>query len=160
ARRLDELRDAFADETARAVIAARGGYGLTRIAHAIGARCLRENPKWIVGFSDVTALHVAAHLARGASLHAHNPRGVGRADDAGRSEWIRALESREAPRRFEQLCVWRSGSARGPVFGGNLTVLFTCAAARRFVVPDGAILLIEDVAEAPYRVDRMLSALM
>jgi len=49
---LEELRAAFADESARAVIAARGGYGLTRIAHAVGTGCLRDAPKWIVGFSE------------------------------------------------------------------------------------------------------------
>jgi muramoyltetrapeptide carboxypeptidase len=58
--------------------------------------------------------------------------------------------------------VWvgRGGSTRGPAAGGNLTVLFTCAAARRLAFPDGAVLFIEDVGEAPYRVDRMLSALI
>jgi muramoyltetrapeptide carboxypeptidase len=160
ARRLDELRDAFADQSARAVVVARGGYGLTRIAHAIGARCLRDDPKWIVGFSDVTALHVEAQLAGIASLHAHNVAGLGRGDDAGRAEWIHALEHPGAPRRFERLSVWRGGANRGPIVGGNLTVLFTCAAARRLQFPDGAILFLEDVGEAPYRVDRMLSALI
>jgi muramoyltetrapeptide carboxypeptidase len=160
ARRLEELRAAFADERARAVIAARGGYGLTRIAHAVGAGCLRDAPKWIVGFSDITALHVEAQRAGIASLHAHNLAGLGRGDDAGRAEWIRALEYPEAPRRFDALTVWRSGRARGPVVGGNLTVLFTCAAAHRLAFPDGAVLFLEDVGEAPYRVDRMLSALI
>jgi muramoyltetrapeptide carboxypeptidase len=160
ARRLEELHAAFADREARAVIAARGGYGLTRIAHAIGAECLREDPKWIVGFSDVTALHVEAQRAGLASLHAHNVAGLGRSDQEGRKEWIRALEEPNEPRRFEGLTVWTGGSARGPIVGGNLTVLFTCAAAGRLSIPRGAIWFLEDVGEAPYRVDRMLSALI
>ena len=78
----------------------------------------------------------------------------------GRAEWIRALETPNASRRFEGLAAWQPGRACGPLVGGNLTVLFTCAAARRLAIPDGAILFLEDVGEAPYRVDRMLSALL
>lgn len=159
ARRLQELTDALADREARAVVAARGGYGLNRIAHRIGTACLRDEPKWIVGFSDITALHVEAQRAGVASLHAHNVAGLGRGDDSSRAEWIRALESPELLRRFEGLTAWQPGRARGLLAGGNLTVLFTCAAAGRLVLPEDAILFIEDVAEAPYRVDRMLSAL-
>jgi muramoyltetrapeptide carboxypeptidase len=160
ARRLAELTEALADAEARAVVAARGGYGLNRIAHRIGTACLRDEPKWIVGFSDITALHVEAQRAGIASLHAHNVAGLGRGDDLGRAEWIRALESPSAFRHFDAVSVWQPGRANGPLVGGNLTVLFTCAAAGRLVVPDGAVLFIEDVAEAPYRVDRMLSALV
>lgn len=160
ARRLGELMEALADREARAVVAARGGYGLNRIAHRIGTSCLRDEPKWIVGFSDITALHVEAQRAGIASLHAHNVAGLGRGDDLGRAGWIRALESPEGPRRFDALSAWQPGRACGPLVGGNLTVLFTCAAAGRLAVPDGAILFIEDVGEAPYRVDRMLSALL
>jgi muramoyltetrapeptide carboxypeptidase len=159
-RRLDELTEAFADRAARAVIAARGGYGLNRIAHRIGTACLRDEPRWVVGFSDVTALHVEMQRAGVASLHAHNLAGLGRGDQQGRAEWIRALEAPHELRSFEGLTAWRSGAARGPLAGGNLTVLFTCAAAGRLALPDDAILFIEDVGEAPYRVDRMMSALL
>jgi muramoyltetrapeptide carboxypeptidase len=160
ARRLSELTDALADREARAVVAARGGYGLNRIAHRIGTACLRDEPKWIVGFSDITALHVEAQRAGIASIHAHNVAGLGRGDDLGRAEWIRALENPHAFRRFDALSTWQPGRASGPLIGGNLTVLFTCAAAGRLAAPDGAILFIEDISEAPYRVDRMLSALV
>ncbi len=160
ARRLEELTEALADREARAVVATRGGYGLNRIAHRIGTACLRDEPKWLVGFSDITALHVEAQRAGVASLHAHNVAGLGRGDDLGRAEWIRALEDPRAPRRFDALVPWQPGRAHGPLVGGNLTVLFTCAAAGRLVIPDGAVLFVEDVAEAPYRVDRMLSALI
>jgi muramoyltetrapeptide carboxypeptidase len=159
-RRASELTEALGDGEARAVVAARGGYGLNRIAHRIGTACLRDEPKWIVGFSDITALHVEALRAGVVSLHAHNVAGLGRGDDLGRAEWIRALETPNASRRFEDLRVWQPGRACGPLVGGNLTVLFTCAAAGRLAIPDAAILFLEDVGEAPYRVDRMLSALL
>jgi muramoyltetrapeptide carboxypeptidase len=159
-RRLSELNGALRDPDARAIVATRGGYGLTRIAQAIDTRALRDHPKWVVGFSDVTALHVEAQRAGVASLHAHNVAGLGRGDFRARSRWLEALEHPEAPRHFAGLTKVRGGTASGSLSGGNLTVLFACAAARRLCIPRGSILLLEDVGEAPYRVDRMLSALL
>jgi muramoyltetrapeptide carboxypeptidase len=158
-RRLSELNAALRDPDARAVVATRGGYGLTRIAQAADTGALREHPKWLVGFSDVTALHVEAQRAGVASLHAHNVAGLGRGDAHARARWQEALEHPDAPRHFRGLTVLRTGRADGLVVGGNLTVLFTCAAAGRLWFPPGSILLLEDVGEAPYRVDRMLTAL-
>ena len=162
-RRLSELNEALRDPDARAVVATRGGYGLTRIAHAVDIGALRENPKWVVGFSDVTALHAEAHRAGVASLHAHNVAGLGRGDAHGRTRWLVALEHPDAFRRFTRadgLTPIRGGKAEGTAFGGNLTVLFSCAAAGRLVIPPGSVLLLEDVGEAPYRVDRMITALL
>jgi muramoyltetrapeptide carboxypeptidase len=159
-RRLSEFNEALRDPEARAIVAARGGYGSTRIAHAIDTQALRRHPKWIVGFSDITALHQEALRAGVASLHADNAAGLGRGDAHARARWILSLEQPLAPKTFPGLTVLRSGTAIGPLFGGNLTVLFTCAAAGRLVTPKGGILVLEDIGEAPYRVDRMLSALL
>jgi len=158
--RLAELNEALADPEARAIVATRGGYGLTRIAHAAHLAPLRDHPKWIVGFSDITALHVEVQRMGVASLHAHNVAGLGRGDDAARERWDRALTSPRAVQRYEGLSVIRGGAAEGPVVGGNLTVLFSCAAAGRLAFRPGSVLLLEDIGEAPYRVDRMLSALL
>jgi muramoyltetrapeptide carboxypeptidase len=158
--RLSELNLALRDPDARALVVARGGYGLTRIAHAIDTEALRRHPKWIVGFSDVTALHAEAQRAGVASLHAHNVAGLGRGDAHGRARWLEALERPTAPRHFGGLTIIRAGTAEGAIVGGNLTVLFTCAAAGRLRFPPGSILVVEDVGEAPYRVDRMLTALL
>lgn len=160
ARRRDELERAVAAPEVRAVVAARGGYGLTRITQAASLSRLAEDPKWIVGFSDVTALHVECARYGIASIHAHNCAGLGRGDALGRAALIDALEHPSRPRTFDALETWQGGSARGPLFGGNLTVLFTLAAAGRLFVPDGAVLFIEDVTESAYRLDRMLSALL
>lgn len=159
-RRLTELNGALRDSRVRAVVAARGGYGLTRIAHAIDLGALRSDPKWVVGFSDITALHMEASRAGVASIHADNVAGLGRGDQAARARFLSALEAPDAPARFEGLTTWRAGNATGPLAGGNLTVLFSCAASGRLWLPDGCVLLLEDIGEAPYRVDRMLSALV
>jgi muramoyltetrapeptide carboxypeptidase len=159
-RRLAELTLALSDPDTRAVLAARGGYGLARIVSAIGAAGFRERPVWIAGFSDITALHVEAQRAGVASLHADNVAGLGRGDIPARERFVAALEEPEAERRFDGLTCFRGGVASGPVMGGNLTLLFTAAASARLRVPPGAVLFIEDVGEAPYRVDRMLTALI
>lgn len=158
ARRRDELARAIAAPEVAAVIAARGGYGVTRIASDIDFSLLRSSPKWLVGFSDVTALHAEASAVGVASLHAHHAAGLGRGDAHARDAWLAALETPLAPRTLlgRPLC---PGKVRGPLVGGNLTVLFTCAVTGRLHLPEGAILALEDVTEASYRIDRMLSAL-
>src|SRR6185436_10919463 len=82
----------------------------------------------------------------------------GRGDAHARSAWLGALEAPLSPRTLAGQ-VLRAGKVRGPLWGGNLTVLFTCAVTGRLRLPPGAILAIEDVTEVSYRIDRMLSAL-
>jgi muramoyltetrapeptide carboxypeptidase len=84
---------------------------------------------------------------------------LGRGNQAARCLWLGALERPLAPRRFRGLSAWQSGTAAGPLFGGNLAVLHSCAAAGRLLIPEGSVLLLEDVGERPYRVDRMLTDL-
>ncbi len=159
-RRRAELNAALADPDLAAIIAARGGYGLSRIALDLDLRALLDHPKWLVGFSDVTVLHVEAARMGVATMHAHNAAGLGRGDAHARSDWIAALEAPHTERCFEGLSVWRAGSAVGPLFGGNLTLLFSCAAAGRLAPPPGAVWVIEDVTETAYRLDRMLTGLI
>jgi muramoyltetrapeptide carboxypeptidase len=113
----------------------------------------------MVGFSDVTALHVEISRLGMASMHAHHVAGLGRADAHAREQWLEALEQPHIPRVFRGLRVLHSGSARGPLMGGNLSLLFTCAAAGRLRLPARCVLVIEEVSESSYRIDRMLSAL-
>jgi muramoyltetrapeptide carboxypeptidase len=101
---------------------------------------------------------VEAQAAGLASLHAHHAAGLGRGDFHARQRWLQALEAPLLARELRGSALV-AGRARGPLFGGNLTVLFTCAVTGRLHIPDGALLAIEDVTEASYRIDRMLSAL-
>jgi muramoyltetrapeptide carboxypeptidase len=160
ARRLGELNHALSDPALGAIVAARGGYGLTRIAHLANYDALLRHPKWIVGFSDITALHVEASSLGIASLHGPNAAGLGRSDAWTRERFIRALEQPNAQSVYEGLETVRPGVASGRLAGGNLTLLFTCQATGRLRLPRGCILVIEDVTEASYRIDRMLSALL
>jgi muramoyltetrapeptide carboxypeptidase len=160
-RRRDELALALADPEAKAIVVARGGYGALRILAGLPWEELRRRPRWIVGFSDVTALHAMAWNHAVASVHGPNVTGLGRAQasPAVRASWLAALERPRASRRWRGLSVVRSGRARGVLVGGNLSLLYAMAAAGCLIVPKGAIVALEDVNEAPYRIDRMLTAL-
>jgi muramoyltetrapeptide carboxypeptidase len=160
ARRAGELARAMCDPDVKAIVAARGGYGAMRVLDALPWGELARRPKWLVGFSDVTALHVAAWNAGLASVHAPNVTGLGGdVRPALRAAWLAALERPSAPRAWRGLRVVHAGRGAGPIVGGNLALLHAMAAAGRLAVPEGAVLALEDVTEAPYRVDRMLTSL-
>ena len=158
-RRLAELNDALRDPWARAIVVARGGHGLARIVHRADIDAALAYPKWVAGFSDATLLHAELGRAGIASLHAPNATGLGRGDHAARQQFIEALEHPLQERHYRDLRAWAPGRAEGPLAGGNLTMLFTWAAAGRLRLPRGCILLLEDVTELAYRLDRMLTAL-
>jgi muramoyltetrapeptide carboxypeptidase len=158
-RRLDELNEALRDPDARAVVAIRGGYGATRICHDADFSALATHPKWCVGFSDFTALHLELARLGIASLHAANVTGLGRSDAETRADWRAAVEHPLAPRVFRGLEALSAGNAAGVLAGGNLSLLFTAAASGRLVLPEPCVLFFEEVNEAPYRIDRMLTAL-
>jgi len=159
ARRREELDAALANPSVAAIIAARGGYGANRFAHEVRWDALRENPKWIVGFSDVTALHLEAARVGVASIHGCHVTSLGRSDARARESLRRVLEAPAAERRFERLQIVVPGEAEGVLYGGNVALLQACAAAGRLHVPAGAVLFLEDVTERPYRIDRMLTTL-
>ena len=165
ARRAGELASAMVHPEVEAIVCARGGYGAMRILDALPWATFAARPRWIAGFSDVTALHLTAASHGVCSLHAMNVTGLGRKITAQeRQTLIHALEGQPlAP--WEGLQLLHAGTrathprARGPLFGGNLTLVASMAAAGRLAVPEGAIVLLEDVTERPYRIDRMLTAL-
>lgn len=157
--RLRELQGALDDPDVKAVLVARGGYGLARILPRLDLRGFEARPKWLVGFSDVTALHSILSQRGIASLHGANGTTLARATDDEVDELNQLLEGADA-QSFSALSPVVGGSAEGPLFGGNLTVLFAEAVSGRLRIPAGSILLLEDVTETSYRIDRMLTALL
>jgi muramoyltetrapeptide carboxypeptidase len=158
--RANDLARAMIDPAVSAIVCSRGGYGAMRIVDKLPWNVFARAPKWIVGFSDVTALHAMANAHGIASIHGPNVTGLGRPiTPVDRQALIDTLERAKVPRRWSGLTVLSRGRARGPLVGGNLSVVCAMAAAGRFVVPEGAILTLEDVTERPYRIDRMLTSL-
>jgi len=160
-RRAAELAAAMVDPEVGAIVCARGGYGAMRIVDRLPWNAFVASPKWIVGFSDVTALHTLA-TARGiASVHAPNVTGLGRAITAAeRATLLDALERPTRAETWDGLSALVPGDVEGPVVGGNLALLQAMAAGGRLSLPPGAILVLEDVTERPYRIDRLLTSLV
>ena len=159
-RRTEELVTALLDPEVRAIVVARGGYGALRIIEGLPWQEFVKSPKWIVGFSDTTALHAMAWQLGIASVHGPNVIGLGRDVTASRrANWLASLERPMARRVWRGLRILRQGRAHGPIVGGNLSLLHAMAAAGRLVIPQGAVVAVEDVTESPYRVDRMLTSL-
>jgi muramoyltetrapeptide carboxypeptidase len=163
ARRTSELAGAMVDPEVSAILCARGGYGAMRIVDGLPWSAFSAAPKWLVGFSDVTALHVMANARGICTLHGPNVTGLGRTITAAeRLSLLDALEGKAAApwTGLEVVHASRGAvAARGPLVGGNLSLLLAMAAAGRLALPSGAILAIEDVTERPYRIDRMVTAL-
>jgi muramoyltetrapeptide carboxypeptidase len=169
ARRAEEWREAVADPEARAIFCARGGYGAMRILPAVDPAPLLDRPKAVVGFSDVTAVHAVLNRAGLATVHGPVVTQLGRApDDAVRH--LEALLFEDPPRPGAWgvpapgagLVAERTvspGRASGPLLGGTLTLLAHLAGTPYAPRLDGAILLLEDVGERPYRIDRCLTQL-
>ena len=169
ARRAEEWREAVSDPEARAIFCARGGYGAMRILPSIDPAPLLARPKAVVGFSDVTAIHAALNRAGLATVHGPVVTQLGRApEDAVRH--LEALLFEDPPRPgawdvpapgagLVAARTVRPGRASGPLLGGTLTLLAHLAGTPYAPRLDGAILLLEDVGEKPYRIDRCLTQL-
>ncbi len=157
--RLRAFNAALVDPEAAAIVAVRGGYGSTRLLPQLDVAEVRRANKWLVGFSDVTALHALWARAEVCSIHGPMVASLSDASEAVRAAWFALLEGAPAP-AFRQLERLRSGRARGRLLGGNLTVL--AALVGTPFMPDlrGAVLLLEDITERPYRLDRTLTTLL
>ncbi|GAB4197260.1 MAG: LD-carboxypeptidase [Sandaracinaceae bacterium] len=158
ARRAAELEDAIADPLCQAIVCARGGYGAMRIVPRVPLARLARRPTLLVGFSDVTALHVAWQRARVTSIHGPMVATLGKLDETLFARWIRRIEGEVSP-AVEGLRTVVEGEAEGILIGGNLSILHALEGTPHSAHTIGRVLFLEDVGEAPYRVDRMLTTL-
>jgi muramoyltetrapeptide carboxypeptidase len=157
-RRARELLAAIADDQVHAIVAARGGYGATRLLPRLEVSDVASHPKLLVGFSDVTALHALWARAGLQSLHGAMVAGLGRAAEAQVERWCAAAEG-AAPTPLRGLRAIAGGRASGPLLGGNLAVLTALIGTPHAPPLAGSVLFLEDIGERPYRVDRMLTTL-
>ena len=157
-RRLAELRGAMEDPDVTAIVAARGGYGATRLLETLTVAEVATRPKLLVGFSDVTALHAAWGRAGLRSLHGPMVAALGRDREDGLDRFVAAAEG-DPPPPLRATAALVGGTAEGPLLGGNLAVLASLLGTPWEPRVHGAVLLLEDVGERPYRIDRMLTSL-
>lgn len=151
----------WSDEQIKAIIAIRGGFGCLRLVELLDWDLLARNPKWLVGFSDVTLL-LQGLLSRAQMVSIHGPvaTSLAASDDTSRISLFALLtgsfEERIRPKGLEIL---RGGNGQGQLIGGNLTTLVHLLSTPWDMSWEGAILMIEDTNEPLYRLDRMLTQL-
>jgi len=156
--RAERIMAALRNPRVRAVLAVRGGFGSARLRDLVDPAALRDEPKIFVGFSDVTILLMRILQEAGLACY-HGPMvavDLPRMDEARQERFRRFLFDEPGWWDGGYREVWRGGSARGRVTGGCLSVLVTTLGTRYEVDTTDKILFLEDVAEAPYRIDRML----
>ena len=155
ARRLAELHAALADPDIRAVFCVRGGYGATRLLPQLAGRTPDGPPKPLIGFSDITALHLWLQAQGRISIHGPVLTQLPRLPAPTCARLFDLLESDRPAPPLSGTATFVAGVAEGPLLGGNLSV-FTRLLGTPYMPPlDGAILLLEDQGERPYRLDRM-----
>jgi muramoyltetrapeptide carboxypeptidase len=156
ARREAELRAAIEDPAIDAIVAVRGGFGAARLLPALDPARLAAQPKLLVGFSDISALHALWARAGLGSIHGSMVAALGRSDTVRIARWQRAVEG-VLPPQLNGLRTIARGRGRGPLLGGNLAVLTSLIGTPFLPELGGCVLFLEDVGERPYRVDRMLT---
>lgn len=162
-RRRAELLTALNDSNCKAIWAARGGYGATRLLPELDADIVRKAAKWLVGFSDITALHAVWTRAGVASIHGPNVTTVASWTAPAREELFSLLmegESTQNGTHYACTPAFGKGSVTGWLFAGNITVLSSMVGTGTLPSLEGAIVVLEDVGEQPYRLDRMLTQLL
>ena len=154
--RLSDLNAALRDPDIDGVWCVRGGYGVLRLLETVDYEALRRVPKPVIGFSDITALHAAIGVKAGVISY-HGPTARGTLAEFSKTSLERALVDGGNPAgAAEQAEVLVSGAARGRLAGGNLAVLTALTGTPFFPDLEGSILVLEDVNEPVYRIDRML----
>lgn len=159
--RLRDWTRSVSDPNIRALLCARGGYGTMRLLDKLPLIYAPEHTPWLVGYSDITALHLWLNAQGIASIHGPMVAGLsGYAENSGDelNQLIALLKTR-TPFAFEGLRTVHDGKAKGRLIGGNLSLLQAMIGTRWLPHLDGAILLVEEIDEPAYAVDRMLQSL-
>ena len=165
ASRAKGLNQMFRDDRVDAVVCMRGGYGVTRMLDRVDFDAIRANPKLLLGYSDITALHTAIHEKVGmVTIHGPMADRWMEFDDFSRRSMLRALTSTEPlgtlynPEGMAPQCVV-PGRCEGRLVGGNLSLIAALCGTPYQLNPEGKVLLLEDVGEYVYRLDSMLTQL-
>ncbi len=157
--RLDELQAMLDDESIKAILCGRGGYGVGRIIDDLDFAVFKKKPKWIIGFSDITVLHSHIYSNYGiASMHA--PMAAAFNDGGKDNEFIQSLKNAIEGKKAGYECAVHEfnqrGEAIGELVGGNLTLISHLIGTASGLKTKGRILFIEDIGELLYKADRML----
>ena len=157
--RLADLQNQIDDPSVNAILCGRGGYGTTHLLDHIDWKKFKKNPKWIIGFSDITILHNYVQGQLGIAT-IHGPMANAFNEGDGINRYTLSLKDTLEGKPTQYTCsanqLNRRGKTKAPVVGGNLSLLAHAVGTNAELNTDGKILFIEDIGEQIYAVDRML----
>lgn len=160
AQRTADLQSMLDDPDIKAILCARGGYGSLRIVDGLNWKGMKKSPKWLIGFSDITTLTMAAYNLGIASIH--GPMGIswnGQTGDPASRDHLRDMLAGKVPEfswGVERPDLTRTGTGTGPIIGGNLSMLSQLLGTETDFSTKGCIFFLEDLDEYLYHVDRMI----
>ena len=154
--RAKDLQQMLDNPNINAIWCARGGYGTVRVVDKLDFSKFKANPKWLIGYSDVTVLHSEIHNLGIRSLHANMATEIDTKSAATRTTARKALFGESLSISGQSDFPNREGTATGQIVGGNLSILYSLCGSRSALDTAGKILFIEDLDEYLYHVDRMM----
>jgi muramoyltetrapeptide carboxypeptidase len=158
--RLSDLNEAVRDKKVRAIFAARGGYGTTRLLKGFDGKAFNNNPKWICGYSDITALHsYVLNSCQTLSLHSTMPVDFQRNTTESIDSLFQLIRGESLTYEAKPHDLNRDGNGEGAMIGGNLSMIYSLLGSPAQPLTDGKILFLEDLDEYLYHIDRMMLAL-
>lgn len=159
--RIADLQNAFDDPNVKAILCSRGGYGLAQIVDKLDFTGFRKNPKWLIGFSDITILHNVLTNLGIASIHGIMAKHlIELPEDSQPVQQLKNMLTGKLPEYIiENNSFNRAGKITGKLIGGNLSVLMGLRGSKFDLPYKNSILFIEDIAEKPYHIDRMMQNL-
>lgn len=157
--RTQDLQVMLDDDSIRAIISARGGYGTMRVIDRLDFKKLQQKPKWIIGYSDITVLH--SHIHQNFAIETmHATMAINFHKDEESVESLqKALFGERMSYDVPMHEMNRNGEAVGELIGGNLSLLYALQGSESDISTDGKILFIEDLDEHLYHIDRMMVSL-
>jgi muramoyltetrapeptide carboxypeptidase len=158
--RAAELQQFLDDENMQAILFGRGGYGVMRILDKLNWEKFATNPKWLIGYSDITAIHCHINSFYGIpTIHADMANGFDVLPDAASVSLYNVLTGVPISCPVAGSCYNKTGMVQGELVGGNLSLIYAMQSSRSELHTDGKILMLEDVGEYKYTIDRMLVSL-
>ena len=164
--RADDINNMFEDETVKAIVCTRGGYGVARMLHMLNYDLIKRNPKVLIGYSDITALLYGIFSQTGL-ITFHGPVATSTFDDFSKEYFYKVLMENNSSTILpinevheQDSFVIRHGKAIGRLEGGNLSIVTSLVGTNYNVNLKEGILFLEEVREEPYRIDRFLTQLI
>ncbi len=157
--RAQDFQDAIEAPNVKAILCARGGYGSVRMMDLVDWERFTKHPKWIVGYSDVTAIHSKVHQQGFQSIHGTMP--INFSDNTAESidTLVQCLKGNNTSYKWQSPSSSKPGRTQGTIIGGNLSMLYSMMGSKEQIACDNKILFLEDLDEYLYHIDRMMHCL-